>query len=186
MKDLSLHIHDIIENSLSSGADKIRVRIDEDIKNDLLLIEVGDNGKGMDEDMLKNVLDPFYTTRTTRRVGLGIPLLAQAAKECNGDMKITAEKGKGTTITATFQYSHIDRKPLGDIERTLIVIIATNPDIHFIFEHTKNNSSYVLDTDEIKKKLGGLPINSPKAIKIIKNDISIWLNNIKHVIKYRI
>ena len=183
MEDISLHILDITENSLSAGADKIRIKINEDIKNDLLLVAISDNGKGMDKEMSKNVLDPFCTTRTTRRIGLGVPLLAQAAKECNGDFKIETEKEKGTTITATFQYSHIDRKPLGDIEKTLIVIIVSNPDIDFTFEHIKNNHSYLLDTAEIKKELDGIPINSPEVISIIKKDINIWLKSIKHMIK---
>lgn len=183
MEDLSLHILDIVENSITAGAKKIQIKIIEDIKKNLLLIEINDNGKGMDEEMLKNAYDPFFTTRTTRRVGLGIPLIAQAARESMGDINITTEKGKGTTITAIFRHNHIDRKPLGDIGKTLIVLITSNPDIDFIFEHKKNDCAYFLDTAEIKKELGDIPINTPQAIKIIKDDISKWLNKARSMIK---
>ncbi|GBD95640.1 MAG TPA: ATP-binding protein [Nitrospirae bacterium] len=183
MEDLSLHILDIAENSISAGARRIRIKIIEDIKKNLLLIEISDNGKGMDREMFEHACDPFYTTRTTRRVGLGIPLLAQAARECMGDIKISTEKGKGSTITATFQYNHIDRKPLGDIGKTMIVLIASNPDIDFIFEHKKNGNSYILDTANIKKELDGVPINTPAVIKIIKDDISAWLNTTDNMIE---
>ena len=183
MEDLSLHILDIAENSISAGARRIRIKIIEDIKKNLLLIEISDNGKGMDREMFEHACDPFYTTRTTRRVGLGIPLLAQAARECMGDIKISTEKGQGSTITATFQYNHIDRKPLGDIGKTMIVLIASNPDIDFIFEHKKNGNSYILDTANIKKELDGVPINTPAVIKIIKDDISAWLNTTDNMIE---
>ncbi|HDH04976.1 MAG TPA: ATP-binding protein [Nitrospirae bacterium] len=183
MEDMSLHILDIAENSITAGASRIRIKIIEDIKSNLLLIEIADNGRGMDTEMFEHACDPFYTTRTTRRVGLGIPLLAQAARECMGDIKISTEKGKGSTITATFQYNHIDRKPLGDIEKTMIVLIASNPGIDFILEHKKDGHSYILDTAEIKKEIDGVPINTPAVIKIIKDDISAWLNHTNNMIE---
>jgi anti-sigma regulatory factor (Ser/Thr protein kinase) len=175
MKDLSLHILDIAENSIRAGATEIRIRIVEDMKKNLLLIEVGDNGKGMDEEMLKKARDPFFTTKECKRTGLGIPMLAQSAKDCGGDLTIKTEKDKGTVVTAFFQYDHVDRKPLGDICNTLIVLIASNPDMDIIFEHRKNDDLYTLDTGEIRKELDGIPINTPDVIKIIKDDISAWL-----------
>ncbi len=183
MQDLSLHILDIAENSITAGADRITIKIVEDVKSNLFLLEISDNGKGMDQEMFEHACDPFYTTRTTRKVGLGIPLLAQTARECNGDIKITTEKGKGSTITATFQYNHIDRKPIGDIEKTMIVLIASNPDIDFILEHKKNDDTYILDTSYIKKELDGVPINTPEVIRIIKDDISAWLNQVNNMIE---
>ena len=183
MQDLSLHILDIAENSITAGADRIKIKIVEDLKANLLLLEINDNGRGMEPEMFEHACDPFYTTRTTRKVGLGIPLLAQAARDSMGDIKITTEKGKGSTITATFQYDHIDRKPLGDIEKTMIVLIASNPDIDFVLEHKKNNDLYILDTSEIKKELGDVPINNPEVIRIIKDDISAWLNQVNNMIK---
>lgn len=183
MEDLSLHILDIVENSITAGATSIRIKINEDVKENLLLIEISDNGKGMDEEMLKNALDPFYTTRTTRNIGLGIPFLADAAREAGGDISIKSVKGEGTTITATFRHDNIDRKPLGDIGKTLIVIIVSNPDIDIVYEHKNNTSEYLLDTAEIKKELEGVPINAPEVIRFIKKDISVWINSIKHMIK---
>lgn len=171
MEDLSLHILDIVENSIDAGADRIEIRILEDIKGDLFLIGIKDNGRGMDEETIKMVIDPFFTTKTTRRVGLGLPFLAQAAKECNGDLSITSDKGLGTTVTAHFQHSHIDRKPLGDISATIIVLIAAHPDIDLIFEFKRDNSYYCLNTEEIRRDLGGVPINTPKVLKLIKEDI---------------
>ncbi len=182
MQDLSLHILDIAENSINAAATEIKIKIVEDLGANLFLLEISDNGKGMDEEMLKKVYDPFFTTKC-KRTGLGIPLLAQSAEECNGELTIKTGKGKGTTITATFQYNHIDRKPLGDIEKTMIVLIASNPDIDFMLEHKKNGDTYVLDTAIIKKELDGVPINTPEVIRIIKDDIRAWLNQVNNMIK---
>ncbi len=183
MEDLSLHILDIAENSITAGADRINIKIVEDMRKNLLVLEISDNGRGMDPEMFKHACDPFHTTRTTRKVGLGIPLLAQAARECRGDIQVSTAKGKGSTITASFQHDHIDRKPLGDIEKTLIVLIAGSPDIDFIFEHIKDEKTYVLDTAYIKKELDGVPINAPEVIRIIKDDISAWLNQVNNMIE---
>ncbi len=151
MEDLSLHILDIVENSITACAKKIEIKIIEEKKKDLLTIEIIDDGKGMDEGALKNVLDPFFTTRNTRKVGLGLPLLAQSAEESGGSIKIESKPGQGTKVKATFGYSHIDRKPLGDIYESLKVLIVANPDINFIYEYQKNDVNYHLDTKGIKK-----------------------------------
>lgn len=151
MEDLSLHILDIVENSIRACAKKIEIKIIEDKIRDLLNIEIIDDGKGMDEKTLKNVLDPFFTTRNTRKVGLGLPLIAQSAEESGGSIKIKSKPGKGTKIKATFGYSHIDRRPLGDIRKSLKVLIAANPDINFIYEYREDGVSYHLDTKGIKK-----------------------------------
>lgn len=174
MQDLSLHILDIVENSINASATEIGIKIVEDTRENILSIEISDNGRGMDEEMLRKVHDPFFTTKC-KRTGLGIPLLAQSAKECNGDLAINTGPGIGTTISARFQYDHIDRKPLGDICKTMIVLIASNPDVDFIYEHRRNDNSYALNTAEIKKELDDVPINLPDVIKIIKDDISAWL-----------
>lgn len=183
MEDLSLHILDIVENSITAGADKIRIKIAENIMANILTVEIADNGEGMDKEALEKACDPFYTTKTAKRIGLGIPLLEQAAKECMGDIKIKTYKGRGSSITASFQHNHIDRKPLGDIAKTLIVLIASRPDVDFIFEHRKNEKRYFFDTARMKKQLGGVPINSPAVIKFIEDDINTWLNTIGDMIK---
>jgi len=151
MEDLSLHILDIVENSIRARAKKIEIKIIKDKKRDLLNVEIIDDGEGMDEKTLKNVLDPFFTTRNTRKVGLGLPLLAQSAEESGGSIKIKSKPGKGTKVKATFGYSHIDRRPLGDIYESLKVLITANPDINFIYEYREDGVSYHLNTKGIKK-----------------------------------
>jgi hypothetical protein len=183
MEDLSLHILDVAENCITAEASRIEIKIDENTGKNLLAVEISDNGKGMSKELLKNATDPFYTTRTTRKVGLGIPLLAQSARESNGDISVKSKIGEGTSIKATFQYNHIDRRPLGDIGQTMIILIMSNPEIDFFFEHKKNEKLYTLDTAEMKKELDGIPINNPEVIKIIKNDISAWLNSTDNMIE---
>jgi signal transduction histidine kinase len=138
MEDLSLHILDIVENSLTAGATEIRILFDEDTAGDQLVLEIRDNGKGMDEEMQKRAVDPFFTTRTTRRVGLGLPLLAQAAREGGGRFELTSAPGQGTTVRASFQLSHPDRKPLGDISGTLGTILAGRPELGLVFEYRRD------------------------------------------------
>ncbi len=150
---MSLHILDIVENSIRAKASKIKIRVVEDRAQDLLTIEIKDNGQGIDEGTVKKVLDPFFTTRTTRKVGLGLPLLSQAARESGGDVQIESEVGRGTRVKATFGYSHIDRKPLGNMETTLTTLIAGNPETDFIYEHKKDELEYRLDTKEIRARI---------------------------------
>ena len=152
MEDLSLHILDIVENSIAAMARRIEIRIDEDMAKDLLTIEIKDDGKGMDEQTLKKALDPFFTTRTTRRVGLGLSLLAQAAKESEGTFDLSSEPGKGTTVNATFRLSHPDCKPMGDIGQTMQVLVMSHPEIVFLYEHKSDNSTYRFDTREISRE----------------------------------
>ncbi len=172
MQDLSLHILDIAENSVVAKASRIEIRIMEDKEKDLLSLEVTDNGVGMDDKTLKKALDPFYTSKTIRRFGFGLSLLSEAAKAANGNLSIKSRKGKGTQIKANFQYSHIDRRPLGDIGRTIVTLVMANPEIDFIYQHKRNNSEYVLDTREIKTQLQGTPINSFEGIRMIKADLN--------------
>ena len=172
MEDLSLHILDIVENSVAARADKIEIRITEDEKKDLLSVEVIDNGTGMDKKTRKKALDPFYTTKTVRRFGFGLPLLSEAAKAANGNLSIISKKGEGTKIRADFQYSHIDRKPLGDMGQTIITLIIGNPDIDLIYVHIKNGQKYVFDTKKIKEKLKDAPLNSPDGIRMIRKHLN--------------
>lgn len=171
MEDLSLHILDIVENSITAGANRVELRILEDLGKDIFSIEIKDNGKGIRKDTLEKVTDPFYTTRKTRNVGLGLSLLAQSAKEADGNISIKSEEGIGTTIYVCFKHSHIDRKPFGNIADTLIVLISGNPDIDFFYEHRGANEKYSLDTEEIKTQLEGILINTPDVIEVIRKDI---------------
>ncbi len=153
MEDLSLHILDVVENSIEANASKIGIKIIEKNSKDLLVIEIKDNGRGMNKETINKVLDPFYTTRTTRKVGLGLSLLAQAAKESNGDFEINSKPGVGTEVKASFQYSHIDCKPIGDMNDTLVTLIISHPEIDFIYEYQNEDESYILDSNKIKKEI---------------------------------
>ena len=143
MQDLSLHILDIIENATAASATWIKISLAEDTQKDLFLLEVRDNGKGMGAEARAQALDPFYTTRTTRRVGLGLPLLAQAAQQCEGTLTIESEPGRGTTIKAVFKSNHPDLKPLGDIAETLRTVRAGQPDLDLQFEYKIDNERVV-------------------------------------------
>jgi signal transduction histidine kinase len=172
MKDLSLHILDIVENSVAANANQIEIRITEDKKKDFLSVEIIDNGIGMDKETQQKALDPFYTTKTVRRFGFGLSLLSEAAKAANGDFSIQSEKGEGTRIKADFQHSHIDRKPLGDMGQTIITLIIGNPEIDLVYVHRKNDRMYSLDTRKIKVRLKDAPINSPAGIRMIREDLN--------------
>jgi len=171
MEDLSLHILDIVENSVAAEANNIKIDIKEDELKDLLSVEISDNGKGMDQDQLKEVLDPFFTTKTSRRFGLGLSLLAEAAKSANGSLSINSAVGKGTTIKAEFQHSHIDCKPIGDMAQTIISLIMGNPEINLIYTHQKNHRKYRLDTRKIQASLESKSINSPEGIRMLRENL---------------
>ncbi|MBW1773341.1 MAG: ATP-binding protein [Deltaproteobacteria bacterium] len=178
MQDLSLHILDIVENATKAGATLIEIAILEDINKDLLQITIKDNGRGMDAEMLEGATDPFVTTRTTRRVGLGLPLLEQAAKETGGNLLITSDPGKGTKVVATFQESHIDRRPVGDMGATLTILIMGNPDLDFIYFSNLDGQEIEVDTRSIRGELNGsVSINDPAVIRLIKN---LFKNNMEN------
>jgi 3',5'-nucleoside bisphosphate phosphatase len=139
MEDLSLHVLDIVENALSASADRVRILIHEDTGTDQMLLEIEDNGRGMDAELCQRALDPFFTTKTTRRVGLGLPLLAQAARESGGVLELISEPGRGTTVRAVFRLSHPDRKPLGDIAETLRTVLGSRPDVGLRFDYTRDS-----------------------------------------------
>jgi signal transduction histidine kinase len=135
MEDLSLHILDIVENSLRANATTVVIRLTESTKTNTLVLEVIDDGEGMDEETVCRSLDPFYTSKSGKRVGLGLPFLAQSAEEAEGSLQVESAIGEGTRITAIFKLSHIDRKPLGNLEETLRTLKATHPEVRFSFEH---------------------------------------------------
>ena len=136
MRDLSLHILDILDNCIAASATRIEVTVEQDVSGNLLAIEVRDNGAGMDSETLSRARDPFFTTRSGKRVGLGLPLFAQAAREAGGEFSIQSEPGGGTRVHASFRPSHPDCKPLGDIERTIECIRASHPGIRLDYRHS--------------------------------------------------
>ena len=169
MEDLSLHLLDIVENSTRAGATLIEIELKENREKRLLEIFIKDNGPGMDKEMVASVTDPFVTTRTTRRVGLGLSFFKQSAEEAGGHFSIQSAKGRGTEVRATFQIDHIDRKPVGDIGSTMISLILGNPDIDFSFKSDLDGNEIEFDTREIRKELGGsIAITDPVVLDLIK------------------
>jgi anti-sigma regulatory factor (Ser/Thr protein kinase) len=179
MKELSLHILDIVQNSISAQAYKIEIIIDENISEDQYVITIIDNGKGMDEEMLKNVTDPFFTTRTTRDVGVGLSLFKQNAEQTGGTLTIESKPGEGTTVKAVFGFKHIDRLPLGDMAGTMTLLIGANPKIRFIYNHNTPLSEFEFDTNEVREELGKIPINHPDILKALKEMIEENLDMIE-------
>ena len=163
MRELSLHILDVVENSLEAGATKVEIRIRERLADNRISIQVTDNGRGMDAAVLARVTDPFYTTRTTRHVGLGIPLFKAAAERCNGHLTISSIPGKGTTVEAEFQRDHIDRAPLGDMVGTLLAVMLSTKACRLVYEHRVDERTFRFDMDELREALGGVPLTHPQV-----------------------
>jgi anti-sigma regulatory factor (Ser/Thr protein kinase) len=171
MEDLSLHVLDIAENSIAAGARHLEIRVKESRRQDLLSIEIIDDGHGMSEDTLQKATDPFFTTRTTRRVGLGLSLFEQAAKRAGGEFKIASSPGVGTKVTGVFQLGHVDRQPLGDMNQTLLALVVGNPQIEFTYLHQTDDSEISFSTKELKARLGGIPVRSPEGISAVRKCI---------------
>ena len=168
MQEISLNILDIAQNSIRANAELIEIMIEENPERDLFAFTVKDNGCGMDEEMVKKVSDPFVTTRTTRKVGLGISLLKSAAQQTGGDIKIESKLGKGTTIRADFSHSQIDRQPLGDISAVMVSLISMNPEIDFVYTHKFMGEAFTLDTRELRSVIG-------VEVKLSEISVATWI-----------
>lgn len=178
MRELSLHILDIAQNSIKAEAECLRIVVIEDLESDKLTIKIKDDGTGMDSETVSRVIDPFYTTRTTRKVGLGIPLFKTSAEQCDGYFDIKSHLGGGTEIIAVFKHSHIDRVPLGNMPDTIVTIINACDHIDLVYTHTYNGLTFTLNTREIKKLLDGVPISNLDVIKWLREYITEGLNEI--------
>ena len=168
MQEISLNILDIVQNSIRADATIIEVMIEEAPSSDVFSFTVKDNGCGMDEEMVKRVTDPFVTTRTTRKVGLGISLLKSLAQQAGGDIKLESQVGVGTVIRADFSYSHIDRQPLGDISAVMVSLISMNPQIDFVYSHSFEKEGFTLDTRELRKILG-------EEVSLSEISVATWI-----------
>lgn len=162
MKELSLNILDIAKNSVTAGASLVEIAVTEDASR--LTITVKDNGCGMTAEFVARVTDPFTTTRTTRKVGLGIPLLQMEARMAGGDLTIESEVGTGTTLTAWFDASNIDMPPLGDLTSSVVTLIQGSPDIDFLFTHSVGEEGYSLDTREVREIMGDISLAEPEVL----------------------
>ncbi len=180
MKELSLHIMDIIQNSIVAEASCIEIELIENKAENIYSISIKDNGKGMSAEMLANVTDPYCTSRTTRKVGLGIPLFKQNAERAGGSLAITSELGKGTLLKAVFQHDNLDRPMMGDIAGVIVLTAAANENIRFVYSHKTDKDEYVFDTEEIKEAMDGMSINQPQVIRYLKEMIKENLTEIHY------
>ena len=169
--ELSLHILDVVENSLAAGATLIEIRLEKDEVKDRLRLFITDNGAGLSPENLSRVVDPFFTTRTTRRVGLGLPLLQQAAERCDGSFRIDSTEGQGVRVEVEFRLSHLDRAPLGDMAGTLMSLIVGRPEVEFVYRQKVGESDFVLDTREVKEVLDGVPLSDPEVVIFLRENI---------------
>lgn len=166
MKDISAHVMDIVQNSITANATEIGVDIKCDDADDTFCITITDNGKGMSEEMVSRVTDPFTTTRTTRKVGLGIPLFKEGCEKTGGSFSITSELGKGTVVSAIYKKSHIDRPPIGDMPGVLSTLVICNEDIRFRIT-ASYAEEFAFDTAEVKNTLEGIPFSNPDVSMFI-------------------
>ncbi len=167
MDDISLHILDISENSIRAQATRIEIILTRDVRNDLFRVEIIDDGRGMDAETLARIRDPFFTTKG-KKTGLGIPLLAQAAEQTGGSVRIDSAPGKGTRVSVSFKWSHVDRPAIGSMADTVLTLIAGHPDLDYVYEEREDGKVFRFDSREIKNELEGVPINTPEALTAIR------------------
>ncbi len=167
MEEISSHIMDLVTNSISANAKNIEVSVIEDRAAGILEIRVKDDGKGMDKESAKKIQDPFFSTKTGRKVGLGVPLLKGTAETTDGAFSLTSEPGKGTEVTASFRLTHPDVPVLGNLKDTVLVLIVGNPEVDFVFTYKKDGKMFLFDTKEAKKLLEGVPVNHPEVIRFL-------------------
>jgi len=172
MKEIALHIMDIAQNSIRAGADEIMISVSEAPSSDTFTMTINDNGKGMDEETRRKATDPWFTSRTTRRVGMGLPLLQMNARLSGGEMIITSAPGQGTKVAATFGYHHLDRPPLGDVSGTIALLISANPAINIIYTHSFEGTEWSISTAEIIEELGFEAVTDLTIVRSLKEIIS--------------
>jgi hypothetical protein len=175
MREIVLHLLDLAENSVSAGAHAITISVCEDLDADRLVARIEDDGRGMDEETVRKVTDPFFTSRTTRKVGLGIPLLKEAAEASNGRLIITSKPGAGTQVEVSFQHSHIDRMPLGNLSTVFLELTVAHPEIHWIFHYTVrvhgSEETYEFNDEPVKEILGDVPLTHPDVLAYLRETL---------------
>jgi anti-sigma regulatory factor (Ser/Thr protein kinase) len=178
LRELALHILDIAENSVSAKADTIQIEVEEDHAADRLRISIIDNGAGMSPEMAAKVIDPFTTSRTTRKVGLGIPLLKAAAESCEGELTLQSTLGQGTCVKVEFQHSHIDRMPLGNLASTLLTLVVGSPEVHWIFRYTVDGQTFTFDDQPVKATLEDIPLSEPAVLAYLRETIETGIQSL--------
>ncbi len=178
MKTLSLHLFEIVSNSVFYGANNIEIIVKDSKKENIYLFEVKDNGCGIKKENIEKVTDAFFTSRTTRKVGLGLALTKMKAEQCGGNLEIESTYGYGTKVKFWFTHNHIDRPPLGEIEEVIVLTATMKENINLNYKHTTDKGEYIFDTKEIRKTLDEVPINNIKITKALKEMIKTNLEEI--------
>lgn len=168
MPEISLHILDVAENSVRAGASLVKIEVLADTARNTLSITIADNGCGMSGEQLAKVSDPFFTTRSTRKVGLGIPFFKQAAEGTGGSFSIRSKEGAGTVTEAVFVLDSIDRMPLGDMTATIHTLVTCHEEMDFYYRYARDGREFTLDTREMKEILGNVPLSSPEVSGFLK------------------
>ncbi len=176
-----MHIMDIAQNSITAGAKTIRVEVEEDTAANVFLIRVEDDGCGMSPREVEKATDPYYTSRTTRKVGLGIPLFRQHAEQAGGYLQIRSSRGKGTAVEAMFRHDHIDRQELGDMGGVVTLLMGGNPEIRFCYRHVRDKKEFLIDTREIGEAIEGVPLSEPGVIRYVREMIREQLKEIQAI-----
>ncbi len=179
VRELSLHILDIVQNSIEAGAGTVAISVREDEENDLLTIEVEDDGPGMPEEILRSALDPFFTSRKTRKVGLGLPLFREAARATGGDLAVESRSGHGTKVRAELKLGHIDRAPLGDMAETLALLVVCNPQVRFRYSHSRGREEFAFDSSEFAQGLGKTSVSSPAVVPRLREIVREGLGRVQ-------
>lgn len=169
---------DVAQNSVRAEASLVEITVEESDKKDLLVITISDNGCGMTEEQVRQVTDPFFTTRTTRKVGLGVPLFKMSAEQTGGSFSIRSQPGRGTRTQARYVKSHVDMTPLGDINSTISILIRCNPDIDFVYMRTTDSGTFTLDTRELREVLQGVSLDTPDVVEWIEQFLEEQTENI--------
>ena len=179
MNELALHILDLAQNSIRAKAKLVHIKLTEKPADDEYLIEISDDGEGMSDEQLAMANDPFFTSRTTRKVGLGLPLIQQNAEATAGNFQLSSEKNKGTHLRVKFGFHHIDRPILGDMASTLLILATNEQQIDFVYTHETPKGDFQLDTREVKKSLGDIPLSNPQIRKFLMDMIQENLEQIQ-------
>jgi hypothetical protein len=172
LEELSDHLMDIAMNSVRAGARNVAISVEADKPENMLTVTIVDDGKGMDEQMIRNVTDPFFSTKPGTKVGLGIPLLKGAAEMCDGQFFLESKDGEGTEIRASFALDHPDLPPLGNVKETIFLLCVSNPGVRFRFRYCPDSDEFMFDTKEINDRLDGVPINHPEVMGFLKRYLS--------------
>ncbi len=187
MREIALHLLDIAENSVAAQAQTVTLTVCEDLQHDRLQASVQDDGKGMDAETVRQVVDPFFTSRTTRKVGLGIPLLKEAAEACNGFLSIQSALGAGTCLEVAFQRSHIDRMPLGDLAGSLLTLVVAYPQVRWLLDYSMIDADgvrrdYQFDTRPVLEALDGVPVCEPEVLAYLRETIGGGIASVRQYV----